>query len=258
MAVKLSDLLAMPADPTYYHVFPILPKGGRMVIGAPPKSKKSFLALNMAYDLAAGTAFLGLRNSDGDAMWPVKRPLTVLVVEQEIGKFRVKERMTQIHSYRKNAVAAENLYLASKDRACTLDTVEGTTALAAHIEPIKPDIVILDPLRKFHTRDEDSSTEMEKVMRSLDMLQDKYGFTLILIHHAAKRSEMRDPDDPESLRGSGHIFADADTVAMMSKPVKTNDNLIRVSWVLRSSENPHPLLLNFQADSYTFTRHANS
>jgi RecA-family ATPase len=255
VAVSLGELLAQPADPTYYLVFPLLPRGGRLLIGAPPKSKKSMLALNMAYDLAEGLPLLGLRDKDGDGLWRPKRPYTVLYVENEIGQYRLKERMTQIQSARSGDVAPSNLYFEPKGSGIMLDTPEGLGILKARIDALKPDVLVIDPLRKFHTQDEDSSTEMVKVFKTIDALQEENGLTVVMVHHAGKRSEFRDAESPESLRGSSEIFADGDTFVIVSQPAKSDDNLLKLSFTLRSGENPRPLHLKFDPSTFTFRRH---
>jgi RecA-family ATPase len=254
VALSLHELLVTPADPTFYLCFPLLPKGGRVVIGAPPKHFKSMLALNMAYDLAEGGALLGVTKGDGDPLWRVKNPLTVLYVEKEIGQYRVRERMERIHGKRGGSLAPYNVHYVCKDKAheFTLDSEYGLGKLRHEIEAKRPDVLVLDPLRKFHEADEDSSTEMVKVFKNLDSLQKEFKFATICVHHTGKRSEWRDQGDPESLRGSSEIFADVDSVIMLSRPVKTDNHVLRLSFTLRSSEDPKPVLMRFDKDSYTF------
>lgn len=254
MTVSLEQLLSMPADKTFYLAFPLLPKGGRVMIGAPPKHKKSMIALNMAYDLAEGLPLLGLTSKDGEPLWRPKRPYTVLYCEQEIGQYRLKERLEKIHSYRNGVIARGNLHFEPKGSGIMLDTPEGMAILAAKVGALKPDVVVLDPLRKFHTKDEDSSTEMVKVFKAVDKLQEEYGVTVIMVHHAGKKSEFRDGSSPESLRGSSEIYADGDTFVMIEQPVKTDDNVLRLNFSLRSAENPRPVMLRFRDESLTFVK----
>lgn len=250
MALSLEQLLVQRADPMYYFCFPLLPKGGRMVIGAPPKHFKSMLALNIAYDLAEGGKVFD--------SYEVKRPLSVLYVEKEIGQHRVKERMERIHQWRNGDVAPGNLHFLCKGNGCSLDTDFGKEALVREIEAVKPDVIVLDPLRKFHTSDEDSSTEMVKVFKALDEIQEQHDVTAILLHHAAKRSEFRDGSNPESLRGSSEIYADGDTYIMLDKPIKGNDKTIRLHFSLRSAADPKPLMLRFNDETYSFERVVNA
>lgn len=255
--VSLQELLTLPADPTYYLSFPLIPKGGRIVIGAPPKHFKSMLALNLAYDLAEAEPLWGLKKADGGALWEVKRPLSILYVEQEIGRYRVKERMEKIHGARGGELAPLNLHFECKGSGIMLDTDVGRSILEERVEQLKPDVLVIDPLRKFHTQDEDSSTEMVKVFKALDNIQERHELTALILHHTSKRSEFRDPSDPESLRGSGEIFADGDTFIMLTKPIKGNDNIIRLHFNIRSSASPKPVTLEFDEGTYLFKKQGN-
>lgn len=217
-----------------------------MVIGAPPKSYKSFIALNIAYDLAEGRDLFGL--------WKVPEPLSVLLIEQEIGKHRLKERLAAIHSYRLGQVAPFNLYLASKDLLVNLHTAAGIAKIKAHLTDSKAQVLIIDPLRKFHRKAEDDSTQMVEIFGALDGLQEEFDLSTIIVHHTAKRSEFRRAHEPEALRGSGEIFADVDTVVMIEQPVAADKTILRLHFTLRSAQEPPPLMVKFNKDTMVFNQ----
>lgn len=249
MAITLHDLLALPVERDVYLSFPLFPKGGIIVIGAPSKYMKSFLALGLAYDLAEGTPLFGLQKKDGSFVWPVLRPMSVLYIEQEIGRARVKARMATIQGSRGGTLAPENIAFECKNPDFRLDSAEGVARIEQQIVERKADVLILDPMRRFHLGDEDSSEAIEQLMQPIYALQKKHGVTVVLIHHAAKRSEFRDGRDPESLRGSSHIYAMGDTYMMITRPVPTNKDLLQVDFSLRSWSDPPPLRLRFEESS---------
>lgn len=249
MAISLHDLLALPVERDVYLSFPLIPKGGTIIIGAPPKHMKSFFALNLAYDLAEGSPLFGLKGKDEAFIWPVVRPMSVLYIEQEIGRARVKARMTSIQSSRGGALAPENIAFECKDASFRLDSQAGIERIEAQIIERKADVLVLDPMRRFHLREEDSSESIEALMQPIYAMQERHGITVILIHHAAKRSEWRDGRDPESLRGSSHIYAMGDTYMMITRPVPTRKELLQVDFSLRSYADPPPLRLKFEEES---------
>jgi RecA-family ATPase len=252
-ALSLRELLDAPGDKTYYLSHPLIPKGGRIVIGAPAKHFKSMLALNLAYDLAEGDPLWGIKKPDGSPLWIVKHPLSVLYVENEIGQYRLKERMEKIHGARGGEWAMDNLHIAPKGSGIMLDNDVGMAILAKRIAECQPDVLILDPLRKFHSCDEDSSTEMVKIVYRLDALQKaNKDLTTIILHHTGKRSEFRDQTQPEALRGSSVVFDDADTAIMIDRPVKGSDTIIRLNFVLRSAADPRPVRLRFDEETFLF------
>lgn len=216
-----------------------------MIVGAPPKHFKSFLTMELAYALASGTKFLE---------WEVDKPQKVLYAEQEIGPWGTKSRMEKLHSQKADLLAGENLFVATKGKKrYSLD--EGSVGLAnlrAEIEAVQPEVLIIDPLRKFTHAQEDSSTEMVKVFQSLDQLQEDFGLTTIIVHHAGKRSEFRDNSSPESLRGSSEIFADGDSYMIMEQPVKGRQDVLRLHFTFRHAAPIAPVVVHFDKETGTF------
>lgn len=251
--MTLEELLAQPADSAYYLSRPLIPRGGRIIIGAPAKHFKSMLALNLAYQLAEGEPLWKVQKPDGSPLWIVRKPLTVLYVEKEIGKYRLKERLHRMHGAMCGELATDNLYLEPKGNEIDLDSPNGTRKLCEMLTKIQPDVLVLDPLRKFHSQDEDSSTDMKRITDSLDFIQREYkDLTAIIVHHTGKRSEWRNPTQPEALRGTSLIFDDADSLIMVDRPIKTDEKTIRLHFVLRSAEDPKPVTLRFDAESFVF------
>lgn len=245
MANSLEHLLSVPIPPTKYHVFPLIPVKGVLIIGAQPKSYKSFLALNMAYDMSEGQPVLGRWSCDD-------KPKTVLLLEQELGEWRLKERLNSVHRYREGKLAPQNLYYASKDLSCNLDTSPGILKIKEHIESCHPDIVIYDPFIWFHNKDENDNTEMHGLMKEIFKLNEEYGHSSIVIHHMGKPGENRTGDDPTSLRGGSSIYGAVDTVVTIGKPVQNDQTHLRLKFSLRSAENPFPMDIRLDNNTMTF------
>jgi RecA-family ATPase len=276
MSLTLKGLLEDPSESQPYLVYPLLPKKGRLIIGAPKKYKKSFLAMNMAYDLAANDLGRGLwgvtdATKAGAPRWEIKGSLNVLYIEQEIGKYRVRERFGKINASRHQDNALWNLHIVTKgertkmvDSDVTggpimLDKDIGLQRLRYQIEKINEtlhgnhvDVVFFDPIRKFHTSDEDSSTAIIPMIIALDQMQEDLGFASVFVHHTGKRSDLRSREDPESLRGSSLWYDDADSIIMMTRPTPANDCIINLNFCLRSAADPLPVKMEFDKDSYVF------
>jgi len=253
VALSLTDFLAKRQHLAYL-LFPLLPKGSRLIIGAPPKHFKSFLTLNLAYALAEGGEFL---------KWKAERPQRVLYIEQEIGWWGMNNRLATLHAAKGGSIAGDNLFIEAKGKVrYSLDEGSpGFERLKQLVAKVDPDVLILDPLRKFTRADEDSSTEMVKVFQALDELQareDEDGtkrapLTVVLVHHAGKRSEFRDGTTPESLRGSSEIFADGDSYIILEQPVKGKPEVLRMHFTFRHAANIEPLRVTFEKESGVFT-----
>ena len=246
MAIPLGELLTKPTKKDFYHCYPLLPVGGKMFLSAVAKSFKSMLALNIAYALAQGAQVLGQH--------PVSKPRRVLVMEQEIGPERLKDRLLKMNPHLGGPLSLENLWFTSKDTGLRLDTPHGIQGIESAIREAKPHIVILDPLRKFHLCNEDNSTEMGGVMRSLTALQEKHNFASIIVHHHAKPNENRLANSPTNLRGSSVLFDEGDSYITVTRPDPRQRNMIALTYTLRSAEDPPPLRLVLNPDTLTFTQ----
>lgn len=246
MALSLEELLNQEELKTPYYWDGILPKGGRMIIGAPAKSLKSMLTLNWIYDLAGGKDPLNKSEI---------KPPKILYIEQEIGDTRLRERLQKIHASKGLGEALHNLYLQPKDPQFKLFKPQ----LIRLIRDLKPNIIVLDPLRKFHAMSENSADEMAQVMQEIERLQaiatdnQPEETSCIYVHHTGKRNEYHDNKGADSLRGSSFIFDDVDTLAMIERKGK---QWLKINWTTRSSEEPDPLELRMD-DQLIFTQTKN-
>jgi RecA-family ATPase len=215
--------------------YPLLSKGGVLVIGAPAKARKSYFAMHLAYCLAAGQSFLG---------FPIEKAQKVLYIEKEIGIPGVRDRAQQIHQQYSDTFAEENLSFLPKGKG-TRNLTLGSDQLKAVVEKHNPDVIVLDPLRRFHRADEDSSGEMEKVFDAIEELQDDGRRSVILIHHCGKPSEHRSQDDPVALRGSSFIFDAGDSYVMLIKANK-GSNKYKLHFTFRHTPDRDPMSASFQ------------
>lgn len=245
MAKKLSDFQAQPVPKTPYICKPLLPLEGLMVVAAPSKTYKSFLAMNIAYEISEGLPVLG--------QWDTRGARKVLLIEQEIGPWRLQERLTKLDDERRGVYVKDNLWIASKDLQCTLDTDMGVRQIEQHIMDSKAEVVIFDPLQWFHSRDENDNSQMQQVMKVVYMLMEKHKFAAIIVHHMGKKSEFRDGRGSESMRGASVVMADCDTFVAVHRPNERLVKEITLDFTLRSAENPPPLKLQFNDATGIFT-----
>jgi RecA-family ATPase len=223
--------------------YPLLSKGGILVIGAPAKMRKSFLAMQLSYCLAAGTQFLD--------EYAIPEKHQVLYIEKEIGIPGVRERADLIHKQMgRDSDATANLHFLPKGGKEARNLTLGSPQLLAIVEKKNPDILVLDPLRRFHRADEDSSGEMEKVFDAVEELQgvgreENQERSIILIHHCGKPSEFRNQDEPVSLRGSSFIFDAGDSYIMMQRKSKKTDEYT-LNFTFRHTADKAPLKVRFE------------
>lgn len=206
-----------------------------MVIGGGPKSYKSYLVNTFIYHLTTATPLFSMFNSS-KVWFNIPKQAKVLYLEQEIGGEDLKQRLNTLAEGLSPDQAESmeaNLYTRSMDDAMALDSLGGRSHLANIIAPIQPDVVILDPLIKFHRGDENSSRDMANILRNLQWLRIRFGFATIIVHHTGKPTEFTSMrQGPERLRGSSVLHGDADTFVMVNC-LRTLPAVLKLSFTLR-------------------------
>lgn len=211
----------------------ILPVGGKLILGGPPKSNKSYLALNMALALALGDPLFGGYYSGNLPVFPVRKKCRVLYIEQEIGEQGLQDRLSKLANGL-NLTGLE-FYIKSRDTEMRMDTEDGRKRIGTEIGQVKPDVTFLDPLAKFHLSDENSAQHMGAIMRVGDHWIEDHGTALVYIHHTGHQH----PDNPrrggDKLRGSSAIFADADSIVLCEREssASTKEPLIKLEFEIR-------------------------
>jgi len=103
--------------------------------------------------------------------------------------------------HRDSAFDDLNVWLISS-HVLRLDSDEDRQALDSTINELRPRLLVLDPLIRLHSADENSATEIARVLSFLRDLQRKYATAVLVVHHARKCSST---DPGLGLRGSTEI-----------------------------------------------------
>jgi hypothetical protein len=170
------------------------------IIGGEPKCCKSFLALDLAVSVAAGTPCL--------RRFAVPNPGRVLLYAAEDALHIVRRRLDGI-------CAAASLNLVDLDvqvitaASLRLDLGADRDSLDETIVRLKPRLLVLDPFVRLHRIDENVSGEVAPLLAYLRDLQRRHGVAVILVHHARKGAgNMR---AGQALRGSSEFHAWGDS-----------------------------------------------
>jgi AAA domain len=187
-------------------------------MGGEAKIGKTFnIFSGYAKALAFGTPLFN--NPD----WYVTRECRVLVIEQELGPYILKKRIEKIYEDSPIELFQNNLFYVSKEPKVTLDS--GLSILRDIVDEIQPNVLILDPVSKFHAGNENDNTDMEKVIRGIEELKNRYvhnDLSVILTHHFGKPpigDYAKDVDrlSPYSFRGAGKFFDSPDTIHTINR-----------------------------------------
>lgn len=226
----------------------LLPANGLLFIAGPPKAYKSFVMNTVIYHLLVGTPLFGAhRKPHGrtEMALCVACPQRVLLLEQEIGFYDVRERLLPLWLRlppHEQIQLDQNLYIHSRDHTMRLDTKEGTARIERIIAAACPTVVCFDPLIEFHGRDENDAQEMTFVLRNLDLLRNKYGFAVIMSHHTGKPDPAKFRSGPDQLRGSSIVYGKGDSFLMLTV-VNRNAGILRVDTTVRRGPPILPMRL---------------
>jgi hypothetical protein len=170
------------------------------IIGGEPKCCKSFLALDLAVSVAAGTPCL--------RRFAVPRPGCVLLYAAEDALHIVRQRLEGI-------CAAAGLALADLDvqvitaPTVRLDLAADRKSLEDTVAKFAPRLLVLDPFVRLHRIDENASGEVAPLLAYLRELQRRYAVAVVVVHHARKGAgHVR---AGQALRGSSEFHAWGDS-----------------------------------------------
>lgn len=195
---SLTDILKEEKPP--FVVSDFLPAAGVAMLAAPPKARKSWAVMQLAYAVGTGTDWIGFK---------VPEPKKVLYVQAELPNWMVAERIVQMYgSEQLNNVTfyhipAANL-LEDEDMQGLLDAVVEQGA----------ELVIIDPIANFWQGDENSSSSVNHLFDQIAKIQ-ALDCAVVLVHHSRK-TDQNERLSPQHQRGSNVFFARPAAVMTLS------------------------------------------
>lgn len=231
--IQAGNNLKMPEKPWLIDGFWGMEEVG--IIGGCPKSYKSWLALEMALSVSSGQDFLN--------HFAVPEPGSCLCYFAEDSMRSVFSRLYGLCQCRQ--IEKINLPLFFIDApTLRLDIESDQHRLISTIEKIKPILLVLDPLVRLHTADENNASEMAFLLSFLRRLQKEYKLSIVLTHHMGKQKKER---GGLSLRGSSDLHAFGDTNAYLFR----HDEYIYMELEHRDFPAPeHSLCLKLNTETY--------
>lgn len=210
--ISARELQGLDIPPLEFVVESFLPLG-LAVLGAPPKSFKSYMCLDMCLCICEGFDFLGFKT----------KKCGCLYLDLESTRRRPKNRIEQIL---KGKAAPENLYVVTK--APPID--KGFDKAIREEKEKHPDIavVVVDVFKKIRPPKRANVDPYERDYEdygAVKTLADELGLAIILVTHTTK---MKHPDDPfNELTGSSGTMGSID-VAMVIKKENREDETAKL------------------------------
>jgi hypothetical protein len=185
------------------------------------------LVTGLGLRIATGTPWLGLATAQG----------RVLMLQAEIAEQHFQARL-RLMTQALGPLLRPDTFLVASDRQAPLDTAHGQARIRQLLAQYQPDVLIIDPLARFLTGDENRTQDMNAVVRFLDDLIQTWHLSVLLVHHTGKPTGA-EREGGQRLRGSSVLFAAADSVLMLDR----NRGEYVLSFQLRHAADPAPLTL---------------
>lgn len=205
------------------------------VLGGPPKSAKTWLAVDLALSVASGTKAL--------EAYPVPKPGPVVFFAAEDAPARIRERFAAVATRRGVSLKALDLHLLDVP-TLRLDDERDRSRLAQTIQNLHPRLLVLDPLVRMHRSDENSATEISGLLSFLRRLEREEEVAVLLVHHTRKDGGSNSQPGL-GLRGSSDLWAFGDSNLYLRR---TRGNLILLSIEHRSAPSPAPVSIALVAE----------
>jgi len=179
----------------------ILRQGHKMLVAGPTKAGKSFLLIEMAIAIASGTPWLAWNCARGK----------VLYINLELDRASCLHRFHDV--YEKRGIDPESIRNIDiwnlRGKSCPMDKLAPKLIRRA----AKKDYIaiIVDPIYKIITGDENSASEMAFFCNQFDKICTELGCAVIYCHHHSKGSQSQ-KKSMDRASGSGVFARDPDAL----------------------------------------------
>lgn len=244
----LDDLAQMERKEPDWIIGEWLTRGNTaFIIGEPKRANKSWLILNMLWDISEGKPVWGTKHPRRPRFMVPPRPMRSVYFAQEDTLDNVQDRVQANLKWRKRN---SNLIIVPKNWALLLDTHTGKLIIHDLLKDLgSVDLIVFDTFRRVLAGSENDSESVAKIYKYVDELCQRYKCAACFAHHIVKppRDEriMFDYSDPFIGRGSGDIFGAGDAFITI-KPIHQNETEGRVTLFFKTKRSapPGPMIVD--------------
>ena len=215
----------------------IIHRGAKGIFIAQPKAGKTMLALDLGVALSSGQPWLGVIPT---------RQYRVAIVSREDGPNMTQDRLRQFANGRGlNFDDMPFLFVNTFAQLANfaIDNNADSDRLIAALKTEQIELCIVDVLNKVNSADENSNTEMTKVMAQFDRVRLETGADVAVIHHDSKGS------GPGAKKPRGASSIDSWWDWKISIDVTPEDDTRRVVYFASKAGQPHPpVTVGFQSN----------
>lgn len=226
----------------------IMRRGDKMCVAGPSKAYKSFCLIQLAIAIACGCSWLGCKCKQG----------RVLYINCELRGESFRKRIWEVADKMDGAdrdAIAENMDIWNM-RGRTQPLSKSKEHIINQGESRNYDLIILDPIYKLFSGDENSAEEVSEFMLSMDELAMRMNASIAYCHHHSKGAK-GGISAQDRFSGSGVFARDCDELIDIS-PLDLKDKSVtdwgykntatawRVETVIRDFEPKRPIDVIFE------------
>lgn len=178
----------------------LIERGTKTLIVGEPKSYKTWVALNLAWSVVSGDAFMGNRD------WrPKGSDMSVMLVEEEGSPYRLAERVVKVWDGKRTG-----RFRVIHRQGVKLDDEESFSTLRQEVLRFRPDLLVLDPYASLHLQDENTVQGTMLVQDALNtILRALPSVAIVTLHHT--------PKEASGPRGSGALWGASDVLIKIAR-----------------------------------------
>ena len=234
---SLTDIFSDPPPLAPVLIDGVLRRGHKMIISGPSKAGKSFALLELAMAIAEGRTWFGSQCTQGK----------VLYVNMEIDGASFAKRFSTI--YEKGNSPAGERHTGNIDiwnmRGYSMPLTQLLDPLFRRARGKDYSAIIIDPLYKVLDGDENSNSDVSKMVSQFDRITEETGAAVIYAHHFAKGNG-GDRSAIDRGAGAGTFARDPDailTMVQLDTPEQSDStrSAWRMEYVLREFPNKEPV-----------------
>lgn len=207
-AVALDRYLAVESRDPQWMIEGLWSDKSHGIIAGEPKTRKTYVAIDIALSVATGTDCLG--------HFPVRKQGAVLMLQEEVSDAEMRKRLRfiaaskglggKVHKkgdeYSVHLPEPVPLYLRNR-KQFDLSNPKSFRKLHKHIEAKDIKLLILDPLQLMLGQvDENKASEVRPILYNFLQLKEETGCGIMILHHYAKSSSNNPRKGGQRMLGS--------------------------------------------------------
>lgn len=241
---SLANVLKHPPELAPELIKGVLRQGHKMIISAPSKAGKSFLLIELAWAIAEGKNWCMSECTQGK----------VFYINMEIDGRSFKRRVVEVYNrYGTDTDGHPSNITAWNLRGHSMPITELAPLVIEQVKGHGYVAVIIDPLYKVMSGDENSNSDVAQMSRGFDMIAQETGCSVIYAHHFSK-GYAGDKASIDRGSGAGTFARDPDAILTLTQlDLDAGDRTAwRIEYVLREFPNKKPVDVWWEYPIHTY------